>query len=65
MPLARVTDSLRACGNQRRTRSITDALAAAAPDLNRDELAETTRVLERLYDLLVQKPKPRASGIAE
>jgi hypothetical protein len=47
-----VTVSGRARGNQRRARSITDAVAAAAPDLNADELDETARVREPLHNLL-------------
>ncbi len=44
-----VTASGRARDNQRRARSIIDAAATAAPDLNADELDETARVREPLH----------------
>jgi hypothetical protein len=47
-----VTDSGRARDNQRRARSIIESAAAAAPDLNADELDETARVREPLHNLL-------------
>jgi hypothetical protein len=47
-----VTASGRARDNQRRARSIIAAAAAAAPDLNADELDETARVREPLHNVL-------------